>query len=126
MGSYRLRLREIRLSEREVADDVALFEVTREEDRHTWSVAAFLTPLFRVLHLRSRASVEARREMVADLGARAIVERLRQGLELDGQAFLVFTNDYPGAPGAPDPLLPYDQVIVRVDGVRPGSSLIQG
>jgi hypothetical protein len=29
MGSYRLRLREIRLSEREVADDVALFEVTQ-------------------------------------------------------------------------------------------------
>ena len=105
---------------------MALFEIIRAEDGQRWSVAAFLSPLFRVLHMNSSASIEARREMVAGLGARAIVGRLKQGLEPDGQGPLVFANDYPGSPGAPDPLLPYDQVTVCVDGAKPGLPSIQG
>jgi len=50
--------------------------------------------------------------MVTGLGARAIVERLKQGLEPADQEFLVFATNYLGAPGDPDPLLPYDQVTV--------------
>ena len=52
--------------------------------------------------------------MVAGLGARAIVERLQQGLEPAEGEFLIFAADYPGAPGDPDPLLPYDQVTVGI------------
>jgi len=51
--------------------------------------------------------------MVAGLGARAIAERLRQGLEPPFEESLVFTSNYPGAPDAPNPLLPYKRVIVR-------------
>jgi hypothetical protein len=117
MHSYEVRLRETRMSEDDT-DDVALFDVTCEEDERTWRVAAFLTPLFRVLHMEFQASVESRRDMVAGLGARAIVEQLEQGLEPADQEFLVFAVDYPGAPGDPDPLLPYERVIVRGDGMR--------
>jgi hypothetical protein len=94
------------------ADDVALFDVTRERDGRAWRVPVFLSPLFRILQIRALPTVETRREMVAGLGARAIVERLQQGLEPPFAEHLVFATDYPGAPGAPDPLLPYDQVTV--------------
>jgi hypothetical protein len=122
--SYRIELRETRMS-KDDADDVALFDVTREEEGQTWFVAAFLSPLFRVIHMESQNPVESRRDMVAGLGARAIAERLEQGLEPAEQEFLVFAVDYPGAPGDPDPLLPYDHVIVRVDGAKRGSSFAE-
>jgi len=93
-------------------DDVALFDVTCEEDGRTWRVPAFLSPLFRVLRMGSQASVESRREMVAGLGARAIAKRLRQGLEPPFEQPLVFATNYPGAPSDPDLLLPYAQVTV--------------
>ncbi|MBC8262897.1 MAG: hypothetical protein H8E47_02070 [Anaerolineales bacterium] len=114
MRSYQVRLRETRMSKDET-DDVALFDVTCEEDGRARRVAAFLTPLFRLLRMGSQVSVESRRDMVAGLGARAIVERLKQGLGPANQEFLVFATDYPGAPGDPDPLLPYEQVTVCVD-----------
>jgi hypothetical protein len=116
MRSYQVQLRETRMA-MDGTDDVALFDVTREEDGRTWRVPVFLSPLFRVLHMRPQASVENRREMVAGLGARAISERLKQGQELPFEEFLVFAADYPGAPGEPAPLLPYDQVTVCVDEV---------
>ncbi len=117
MRSYQVRLLETRMSKDET-DDVALFDVTCEEDGRTWRVTAFLAPLFRVLHMEFQASVESRREMVAGLGARAIVERLSQGLEPADQEFLVFAIDYPGAPGDPDPLWPYEQVTVCADEAK--------
>jgi hypothetical protein len=57
--------------------------------------------------------------MVAGLGARAIVKRLNRGVEPERVGPLVFTVDYPGAPGDPDLLLPYEQT--RVEGEE-GSS----
>ncbi|HDQ71217.1 MAG TPA: hypothetical protein ENN19_03855 [Chloroflexi bacterium] len=96
-------------------DDVALFIVRREEDGETWQVPVFLSPLFRVMHLPPLASVESRQEMVAGLGAQAIVERLNQGETLPFAESLVFAIDYPGAPDKPNPLIPYDQVVVRVN-----------
>jgi hypothetical protein len=93
-------------------DDVALFDVIRREDGKTWRVPVFLSPLFRVLQMGSQVSVESRREMVAGLGARDIAERLKQGLEPAGEESVVLATDYPGAPGEPDPLLPYEQVTV--------------
>jgi hypothetical protein len=107
---------------RDDTDDVALFEVAC--DGRTWRVAAFLTPLFRVLHMEFQASVESRRDMVAGLGARAIVERLEQGLEPADQEFLVFAVDYPGAPGDPAPLLPYEQMTICVDGAASRSPTV--
>lgn len=111
MRCYRILLRETRMTT-DNADDVALFDVTCEEDEQTWRVPVFLSPLFRVLRMGSRASVEDRREMVAGLGARAVAERLQQGLEPPFEKSLIFATDYPGAPGNPDPLLPFDVVTV--------------
>jgi hypothetical protein len=117
MHSYQIRLFETRMAENG-ADDVALFDVKREEDGETWRVPVFLSPLFRLLKMGTGASVESRREMVAGLGAQEIAARLRRGLEPTDQDFLVFAADYPGAPGDPVPLSSYEQVIVRADQTK--------
>jgi hypothetical protein len=96
-------------------DDVALFEITCDEDGRTWRVPAFLSPLFRWAQMTPQASVEARRELVAGLGARAISERLKSGQEPAEDELIVFATDYPGAPGDPDPLVPYEHVTVRAN-----------
>lgn len=113
MRCYQIQLRETRIAT-DGTDDVAMFDVTCEEDGQTWLVPVLLSPLFRWLQMESQVSVESRRDMVAGLGARAIAERLRQGLEPLSEEFLLFTTDYPGAPGDPDPLLPYERVNVCV------------
>ncbi len=117
MSTYKIRLYETRMTENDT-DDVALFDVTREHDGQMWRVPVFLSPLFRVLQMGAVPALETRREMVAGLGARAIVERLQRGLEPPFAASLVFTADYPGAPGDPDPLLPYEQVTVSDGEVK--------
>lgn len=114
MPHYRIRLRETRLAT-DGTDDVALFDVTEQESGQTWLVPAFLSPLFRLLRMAPGAPDESRREMVSGLGARAIAVRLRQGVRPPLQEPLVFTTDYPGAPGDPDPLLSYEQVGVCVE-----------
>jgi hypothetical protein len=117
MPSYQIRLLETRVSADDI-DDVASFDVECGEDGRTWRVSAFVSPLFRLLHGGSQASVESRRDMVAGLGAREIAERLRRGLEPADQESLIFATDYPGAPGDPDPLLPYDQVTVHAGDIE--------
>ncbi len=111
MPSYQVRLSETRIAE-EGADDVALFDVNSRDDGRSWRVSAFVSPLFRFLRMGSLASTERRRDMVAGLGARAIAERLQRGWEPTEGEFLVFAINYPGSPGDPDPLLPYDEVTV--------------
>jgi len=113
MRSYQIQLRETRMAT-DGTDDVALFDIACEEDGQTWRVAVFLSPLFRWVRMGPGASVESRRETVAGMGARAITERLKMGLEPSEQEFLVLATDYPGAPGDPDLLLPYEQVTVCV------------
>jgi hypothetical protein len=113
MSSYRIQLRETRLAT-DGTDDVALFDVTRDEDGETWIVPAYLSPLFRLVQMRVNASPDRRRDMVAGLGAYAIVKQLDEGVEPGQVGPLVFTVDYPGAPGDPEPLLPYEQAIVDV------------
>ena len=112
MSSYRVQLRETRLAT-DGTDDVALFDVTREEDGTTWIVPTYLSPIFRVMQMKANTSPDSRRDMVAGLGARAIVERLTKGVEPPLAEPLVFTVDYPGAPGDPDRLSPYEQVTVE-------------
>lgn len=99
-------------------DDVALFDVICENDGRAWRVPVFLSPLFRVLQMGALPSVEDRRDMVAGLGVQAIAERLGQGLEPPFEESLVFTTDYPGAPGDPNPLSSYKQVTVRDGAVK--------
>ncbi len=111
---YHIRLFETRITEDDL-DDVALFNVQREADGETWQMPVFLSPLFRIMRLPPQASVESRQEMVAGLGAREIVNRLNQGDELPFSEQLVLSIDYPGAPDEPDPLTPYDQLIIHVD-----------
>lgn len=113
MSSYRIQLREIRVAT-DGTDDVALFDVTREEDDETWIVPALMSPLFRLVNLRSTVSPERRREMVAGLGARAIVEQLNRGEEPPSEP-LLFSLSYPGAPGDPEPLPSYEHVTVEVE-----------
>jgi hypothetical protein len=113
MASYRIELRETRLSEHGT-DDVALFDVTREQDGETWTVPAYVSPLFQVMHMHAGASPEQRRDMVAGLGARAIVEHLKKGA-VPPLAPLLFALDYPGAPGEPQRLSPYEHATVVVD-----------
>ena len=120
MSTYQIRLRETRMATDDT-DDIALFDVTCEEDGRTWQVPVVLSPLFRVLHMEFQAPVKSRREMVAGLGARAIAERLRQGLE-PAEEILVFAIDYPGAPGEPNPLVPYERVTVPVDEAKTQAS----
>ena len=112
MASYRVELRETRLSENGT-DDVALFDVTREDDGETWIVPTYVSPLFRVMHMHATASDEERRGMVAGLGARAIVEHLKEGA---GPPLVppLFAVDYPGAPGEPQGLSAYEQATVVV------------
>jgi hypothetical protein len=97
-------------------DDVALFDVTCEEQGRSWRVPVFLSPLFRTLHMGAVPSVESRRDMVAGLGVRAIAERLMRGLDAPFEGSVVLATDYPGAPGDPRPRSSYEQVVVR-DGV---------
>ena len=115
MSAYQIRLRETRLAT-DGTDDVALFDVTREEDGETWIVPALLSPLFRVVNMRSTASPSGRREMVAGLGARAIVEQLQRG-DLCSDEPLLFSLDYPGAPGDPEPMPSYEHVVVEAEEV---------
>jgi hypothetical protein len=114
MSSYRIQLRETRLAT-DGTDDVALFDVTHEEDGTTWIVPAYLSPLFRLMQMQANTSPDSRRDMVAGLGARAIVERLTKGIEPPLVGPLVFTVDYPGAPGDPELLSPYEQATVEVE-----------
>jgi hypothetical protein len=118
MSSYRIQLRETRLAT-DGTDDVALFDVTREEDGTTWIVPAYLSPLFRLTQMQANTSPDSRRDMVAGLGARAIVEQLTKGAEPPSVGPLVFTVDYPGAPGDPELLSPHEQATVEV---KEGSS----
>ncbi len=117
MYSYQIRLLETRMAENG-ADDVALFEVSREKDGQTWRVPVFLSPLFRLLHMGPQSAVERRRQMVVGLGARGIAEQLQQGLEPTDLDFLVFAADYPGAPDDPVPLPSGEQLTVRVGNVQ--------
>ena len=117
MSTYQIRLHETRLTT-EDTDDVALFDVTRAEDGQTWRVPVYMSPLFRVLHVESRISDESRREMVAGLGAQAVARQLSQGAEPPFQEALVLAIDYPGAPGAPEPLPEYEHLIVQAKTVR--------
>jgi hypothetical protein len=48
--------------------------------------------------------------MVGGLGARAIVQRLREKGSPPEQVILAI--DYPGAPGEPDPLETFDEIAV--------------
>jgi hypothetical protein len=114
MASYRIQLRETRLAT-DGTDDVALFDVTREEDGTTWIVPAYLSPLFRIMQMQANASPDRRRDMVAGLGARAIVGQLTKGVEPPLVVPLVFTVDYPGAPGDPELLSPYEQATVEAE-----------
>jgi hypothetical protein len=106
-------LRETRLSENGT-DDVALFDVTREDDGETWIIPTYVSPLFRVMQMHASASAEERRGMVAGLGARAIVEYLKEGAG-PPLVHLLFAVDYPGAPGEPESLFPYEQATVAVE-----------
>ena len=110
MKSYRIKLRETRLA-KNCQDDVALFDVTLEADGEMWRVASFLSPLFRRLYMDTGVGADERRDMVAGLGMRAIVEKLR-GPGIRSGECMVFAIDYPGAPEAPAPLMPYDDVTV--------------
>ncbi|MGD8996534.1 MAG: hypothetical protein PVH80_00365 [Anaerolineae bacterium] len=114
MSSYRIELRETRLAT-DGTDDVALFDLTRGEDGATWIVSAYLSPLFRVLQMQTNASPDRRRDMVAGLGASAIVQQLKKGAEPARVGPLVFAIDYPGAPGDPELLTPYEQATVEVE-----------
>ncbi len=114
MSSYRIRLREIRLAT-DGTDDVALFDVTREEDGETWVLPALLSPLFRLVRMSASASSDRRRDMVAGLGARAIAERLGHGVDPSEVEALLFALDYPGAPGDPEPLSSYEQATIEVE-----------
>ena len=111
MSCYQIRLYETRMTTDDT-DDVALFDVICDKDGRTWRVPIFLSPLFRAVHMGLLPSAESRRDMVAGLGARAIVERLKQGLEPPFEGGIILAADYPGAPGDPSPLSPYDQVTV--------------
>ena len=114
MSSYHISLREVRLAT-DGTDDVALFDVQRKEDGETWIVPALISPLFRLMNLQATVSDENRRAMVGGLGARAIVERLNQGVDPDGleEPFL-FSLDYPGAPDEPKPLDEFEDLTVEV------------
>lgn len=116
MASYRIRLRETRLAT-DGTDDVALFDVTREGDGTTWIVPAYVSPLFRLMQMRADASPDRRQDMVAGLGARAIFKRLAKGVAPQSLGPLVFTVDYPGAPGDPEPLSTYVEATVEVEEV---------
>ncbi len=117
MSTYQIRLYETRMTENDT-DDVALFDVTCDNDGRTWRVPVFLSPLFRILHMGALPEAKSRQDMVAGLGARAIAERLSQGLEPPFEESLVFTVQYPGAPDDPNPLLPYKRVLVRGSEIK--------
>jgi len=72
------------------------------------------SPLFRLVNMRSTVSADGRREMVAGLGARAILEQLNQGMEPSDEP-LLFSLDYPGSPGDPEPLPSYEHATVEVE-----------
>jgi len=112
MSSYQIELREIRLAT-DGTDDVALFDVTRD-DGAKWVVPAFLSPLFRLVHMSANVSADGRRDMVAGLGARSIVDQLHQGVE-PARVEPLFTLDYPGAPGDPEPLSLYEEATIEVE-----------
>ncbi len=114
MVSYRVKLREIRLAA-DGTDDVALFDVEREEDGARWIVPAYLSPLFRVVQMSAPVSADRRRDMVGGLGARAIRDRLSQGVDPSSMESVLFTLDYPGAPGDPQPVFPYEDLAVDVE-----------
>ncbi len=114
MSSYQIELRETRLAT-DGTDDVALFDVEREDDGETWIVPALVSPLFRVINMRATASADDRREMVAGLGARAIVDRLKGDAGLPLDEILVFGLDFPGAPGDPNPLLSFERVSIELE-----------
>jgi hypothetical protein len=119
MSSYQIELREVRLAT-DGTDDVALFDVRRNEDGETWIVPAMVSPLFRLINMRATVSDEGRRAMVGGLGARAIVERLNRGAEGESlteslEEPLLFSLDYPGAPDEPKPLPEFETVTIEVD-----------
>lgn len=114
MPAYRVQLRETRMAT-DGTDDVAIFDVTREDDGQTWQVPVYLTPLFRLVRMETTATAEKREAMVAGLGARVITERLEQGQVSQLEEPAMMTLDYPGAPDDPEPLSSYEEFVVQVD-----------
>jgi len=114
MPSYQIQLRETRMAT-DGTDDVAIFDVTREDSKQVWHVPVYLTPLFRLMRMELGAPAERRRDMVAGLGAQAIVEALKNGKEPPLENSLMFAIDYPGAPDAPTPILTYEHLNVYVE-----------
>jgi hypothetical protein len=115
MPAYQIQLREMRLAT-DGTDDVAIFDVVRKGDKQqVWHVPAYLTPLFRIVQMELGAPAESRQDMVAGLGARAIIETLKKGVEPPIENRLVFAIDYPGAPGLPNPMPDYEDIDVYVE-----------
>ena len=115
-NQYQIRLEDIRIAS-DGKDDVALFDIVRGTDEETWRVRVYLSPLFRFLNMRPHSPPEVREQMVGGLGARVIANRLQRGIEPPFEEQLVVAAHYPGAPGKPDVLHPYDHVTVRVGEV---------
>ena len=111
---YEINLKETRLAADDRDDDVALFDVSAGNSDCVLQVPVYLSPLFRLIHMPVQPSPDERREMVAALGARAIVEHLQDGGDLSDEVSFVFGTKYPGAPHEPRPLKPYEQVRVRI------------
>ncbi len=115
MSDYEIVHYETRIAEDET-DDVAIFKVVEigpeSTPRQSWEVAVILSPLFRVLQMDMLAPKESRAEMVAGLGAQAIVSQLQAGQAPPFDGPIVLSVDYPGAPGDPQTLSAYHHIRV--------------
>ncbi len=112
MPAYRIQLQETRMAT-DGTDDVALFNVTCQDDGQSWIVPVVLTPLFRLTQMEATLNTEERERMVAGLGARVIANHLKQDQTSEMEAPVIITLDYPGAPDAPELLLPYEDFTIQ-------------
>jgi hypothetical protein len=106
--TYNVRLLETRMSDCS-GDDAAIFSVSSDDDGTACQVATLISPLFRHLYMESNPPIEARRDMVAGMGAQAIAEQVKRGIPLEDGAYLLLSETYPGAPADPQPVPHYEE-----------------
>ena len=98
---------------------LARFDVTKDNDVRTYEVRVKARPSLREA-LGPHVQQWDDRDLIAGLGAQAIIVMLQQGLEAFEHDIVLDAAHYPGRPGEPALLRDYQHVTLRVETTPEG------
>ncbi len=98
---------------------LATFTVTKDNGLRSWQVRVKARPSLRQA-LGGRVQQYDDRDLVAGLGAQAIIVMLERGLEVTEQDIVLDASHYPGHAGKPAIVADYRHLTVRVETTPEG------